>query len=138
VNAPKRLEEMPIVAACALLIRDDDKVLVIHDFRRGTGLPAGSIDTGESPLACALRELEEETGIKPVSYLLEPIYDGITDTGKRAQTFLVQGWHGEARSSIEGDVEWKDRNVLISAKAAYPIYNGEVLKKYDTQYGVVD
>ena len=48
---------------------DDETVLMIRQFRYATGgeiieIPAGKLDPGEAPAACAQRELEEETGYR--------------------------------------------------------------------------
>jgi ADP-ribose pyrophosphatase len=48
-------------------IMDDGTVLMTFQYRHAVGkylleIPAGTIETGESPLGCAKRELEEETG----------------------------------------------------------------------------
>ena len=47
----------------------DNEVLLIRQYRYAAGgyiheVPAGKLDPGESPEACAVRELEEETGKK--------------------------------------------------------------------------
>lgn len=117
----------PIVAACALLRNIEGQILFVLSPRRGVGLPGGTVDNNESPLETALRELEEETGIVATAYEETPFYDGITDTKKRAQTFLVTAWTGEVRSSIEGEAYWAPPEELIGGRAAYPIYNGNVL-----------
>ena len=52
-----------IVAAGGLVRNDEGKLLMI--FRRGKwDLPKGKLDKGESLEDCAVREVEEETGIK--------------------------------------------------------------------------
>jgi 8-oxo-dGTP pyrophosphatase MutT (NUDIX family) len=53
-----------VQAAGGFVYTDDHKILLI--FRRGKwDLPKGKLDNGEELEACALREIEEETGIKP-------------------------------------------------------------------------
>jgi ADP-ribose pyrophosphatase len=46
---------------------DDGRIVLIKQFRYATGevlleLPAGTLEEGEDPHACAQRELQEETG----------------------------------------------------------------------------
>src|SRR5262249_13095328 len=52
--------------AAAILAIKDEKILLVkqYRFRRGYVLeiPAGTLEKGESPLKCAIRELREETG----------------------------------------------------------------------------
>jgi ADP-ribose pyrophosphatase len=55
-------------AAAILVIKDDGNVVFVRQYRHAVGadvleLPAGIVDAGETPLECAVRELEEETGI---------------------------------------------------------------------------
>jgi ADP-ribose pyrophosphatase len=56
-------------AAAVVPFLDDDRVLMIRQFRYATGgeileIPAGKLDPGEAPEVCAVRELEEETGYR--------------------------------------------------------------------------
>lgn len=56
-------------AACVIPMIGKDEVLLIEQWRIGAKrplleIPAGTLDAGEDPLACAERELEEETGYK--------------------------------------------------------------------------
>ena len=55
-------------AAAMLAITKDNKVLLVkqHRFPHGYVLeiPAGTLDKGERPKTCAVRELQEETGYK--------------------------------------------------------------------------
>ena len=56
-----------------LPVLEDGRVVLIRQFRLAAGgllweLPAGSLDPGETPLACARRELAEETGYRAASW----------------------------------------------------------------------
>jgi len=53
-----------------LPIDSEGRVLLVRQYRHATGkvlleLPAGAIEPGEAPEACAQRELQEETGYRP-------------------------------------------------------------------------
>jgi 8-oxo-dGTP pyrophosphatase MutT (NUDIX family) len=53
--------------AAALALTDDDRVVVVEQYRHGLGgpsveLPAGVLEAGEDPFEGARRELREETG----------------------------------------------------------------------------
>jgi len=57
-------------AAAVLPLLPSGEVLLVRQYRYATGgylleLPAGKLDPGEGPEACARRELEEETGYRP-------------------------------------------------------------------------
>lgn len=54
-------------AVVILPIAPDGRILLVQQWRRAVGeitieLPAGGLEKGEEPLACAKRELQEETG----------------------------------------------------------------------------
>ena len=56
-------------AVCVLGALDDGRVVLIRNDRVAVGsweweLPAGTLEPGEAPEACARRELEEETGFR--------------------------------------------------------------------------
>jgi len=51
-------------------IDEQERVIMVRQFRYPMGetlleLPAGKLEAGEEPRCCALRELAEETGIRP-------------------------------------------------------------------------
>jgi ADP-ribose pyrophosphatase len=63
-------------AAAALPIDADGSVLLVRQYRYAASdwlleVPAGKLDPGEAPDTCALREVEEETGVRPGR--LEPL-----------------------------------------------------------------
>ena len=56
-------------AAVILPLLDDGRVILIRNVRHTVGkvlweLPAGTLEPGEAPEACAAREVEEETGYR--------------------------------------------------------------------------
>jgi ADP-ribose pyrophosphatase len=56
-------------AAAIVPLLDDRSVLLIRQYRYAVGgfiweIPAGTLNVGEDPLACARRELTEETGYR--------------------------------------------------------------------------
>ena len=57
-------------AAAVLPFVDDDRVVLIRQYRHAVGesiveIPAGKLDGGEDPAVCARRELREEIGYDP-------------------------------------------------------------------------
>lgn len=83
------------VVACALT--DDRRVVLVRQYRYGSDeihveLPAGTLAPGEDPLACAQRELAEETGYEAPhwrrigTYYAEPVR-----ATARAHIFLAEG-----------------------------------------------
>lgn len=55
--------------AAVLPLLSDDRIVLLHQFRPAIGeslweIPAGRLDEGEAPEACAIRELEEEAGYR--------------------------------------------------------------------------
>lgn len=63
-------------AAAVLPITEEGEVILVRQWRHATGgwlleVPAGKLDPGEAPEACARRETEEEVGWKPGR--LEPL-----------------------------------------------------------------
>lgn len=55
--------------AVALALTEDDKIVLVRQFRFGSAgfsweLPAGVVDPGEAPREAALREMYEESGYK--------------------------------------------------------------------------
>ncbi len=71
-------------SAAVLPVTQDGRVVLTREYRHGLGrvalaLPGGTAEDGESPEACARRELLEETGLKPGK--LMHLYSGNSLTG---------------------------------------------------------
>lgn len=66
--------DMPETKACGFLIVQGDPIesflLMRHKDR--WDLPKGHVDAGEDEMTCALRELEEETGIHSNEIMVDP------------------------------------------------------------------
>jgi ADP-ribose pyrophosphatase len=66
--------------AVAILVFDSlGRILLVRQFREGAGralweIPAGTLESGEKPYSCAVRELREETGLSLRPRFLGVIY----------------------------------------------------------------
>ena len=105
-------------AVCVLGVLDDGRVVAIRNFRIAVEgweweLPAGTLEKGEDPAACALRELTEETGYRASevislgTFLTTP---GMTDEVMHA--FLATGLtRGEQDLEIDERIEVREMTV---------------------------
>ncbi len=84
-------------AVVILPLLDDGRVLLERQFRYPLDrvfieLPAGKIDPGEASLACAKRELEEETGYSASEWhFLTTIHNAIAYSDEHLDIFLARG-----------------------------------------------
>jgi len=98
--------EKLIIAGVRAVIQDKDKkILLIHrkDTKRW-GMPAGSVELGESAMDALKREVKEETGLNvktaiPFALYSDPKYSVTYPNGDQTQifaiVFLVDNWTGE-------------------------------------------
>jgi len=78
-----------VVAAGAVVLRRGDEVLLVHRPKYDDwSFPKGKVDRGEHPLAAAVREVEEETGLRV--RLGRPLSDQHYDVSGRGK--LVHYW----------------------------------------------
>ena len=91
-------------AVVILALFDDGRVLLERQFRYPNGqvfieFPAGKIDPGEASLACAKRELEEETGYTATDWhFVCTIHNAIAYSDEHLDLFLARGLNaGEAK-----------------------------------------
>lgn len=74
---------------------DETTILMVHQYRHALGdyiweIPAGTIDAGEEPLACAGRELIEETGFRGSHFTrLGEIYTAPGYSDERLHLFMA-------------------------------------------------
>ncbi|MEW6078032.1 MAG: NUDIX hydrolase [Thermodesulfobacteriota bacterium] len=74
---------------------DEGTVILIHQYRHSVGdyiweIPAGTLDAGEDPLACAGRELIEETGFRAGTFTaIGPIFPAPGYSDEQIHLFLA-------------------------------------------------
>ena len=118
------------------LFDDQDRVLLLwrHRFvpdRWGWELPGGLIDDGETPVAAAARELEEETGYRAgrIEHLItfQPTA-GRLDSEHVVFTGTDAEWVGEPTEANEAArLEWMPLAAVRDLIAAGEVWNGGAL-----------
>ncbi len=90
--------------ACVLPLSSDLQVTMVRQYRKAVEeflweIPAGKLDLGEDPLACAQRELVEETGLTARNYhLLTVLYPSPGYCSEKLHIYLATGLvAGQAR-----------------------------------------
>ena len=89
-----------------------------NDYHKGrwNGL-GGKFEQGESPEECAVREIEEESGLKVINIKMRgiitfPMFDGMDDW--YVFLFVADNFNGELIDSNEGDLKWIPNEELIN------------------------
>jgi len=95
-------------AAAVVPVDGEGRVILVRQYRHATGgwlleVPAGKLDAGEAPEACARREVEEETGFRardlvPMGWIWTT--PGFTD--ERIWLFLATGLE-RGRQDLQAD-----------------------------------
>lgn len=107
---------MKLATLCYLIDKKNKKTLMIFrnkkpdDYHKGkwNGL-GGKFEQGESPEECAVREIEEESGLKVKSikmkgFITFPMFDGKDDW--YVFVFTADDYEGNLIDSPEGKLEW--------------------------------
>lgn len=108
-------------AAVILPLMDDGRVVLIRNVRHTVGkvlweLPAGTLEAGEAPSACAAREVEEETGYRAGT--LVPLTDFFASPG-----ILNERMHGFLATDLEQSAQSLDHDEEIEV---FPIPQWQV------------
>ena len=96
-------------AVVILPLFDDGRVLLERQFRYPLGrvfteFPAGKIDPGEEHLACAKRELEEETGYTATDWqFVTTIHNAIAYSDEHLELYLARGMTPGPRKLDDGE-----------------------------------
>lgn len=107
---------MKLATLCYVIDKKNNSTLMIYrnkkknDYHEGkwNGL-GGKFEAGESPEECAIREIEEESGLKVKSVMMKgfitfPLFDGIDDW--YVFLFTADDFSGELIDSPEGQLKW--------------------------------
>ena len=107
---------MKLATLCYVIDTKNNSTLMIYrnkklnDYHRGkwNGL-GGKFEPGESPEECAIREIEEESGLKVNSvkmkgFITFPLFDGKEDW--YVFLFTTNDFSGELIDSPEGELTW--------------------------------
>ena len=91
-----------------------------HDKWIGVG---GKFEEGESPEECMLREVQEETGLTLTAWRYRGIVTFVSDKwgGEYMHLFTADGYTGQIKSCDEGELEWVEKQRLLSL----PIWEGD-------------
>ncbi|MES2074313.1 MAG: NUDIX hydrolase [Pseudomonadota bacterium] len=96
-------------AVVILPLLDDGTVLMERQYRYPLHqvfieFPAGKIDQGEDPLACAKRELEEETGYSATEWqFVSTIHNAIAYSDEHLELYLARGLSAGKAKLDEGE-----------------------------------
>lgn len=117
-------------AAAVVPLHSDGTVTLIHQYRHAAGgfiyeIPAGLLEAGEAPIACAGRELQEETGLAAAE--LVPLVAYHTTPGFSDE--IIHIFVG--RNLTEGEAAPEADEVLTCVRwpldeAVARIYRGEI------------
>ena len=93
-----------------------------HDKWLGIG---GGIEEGENPEQCLLREAFEETGLRLTSYRYRGVIDFFSDRWEDEvmHLFTADGFEGEIKICDEGELEWIEKEKLLSL----PMWEGDLI-----------
>ncbi|MCD6287617.1 MAG: NUDIX hydrolase [Candidatus Hydrogenedentes bacterium] len=108
------------------------EVLLIRQYRYAVGsdlweLPAGTIEVGEPPESCALRELEEETGYRADSVrCLTRFYTSPGFCDELMHVYLAEGCALSGNVSSDDDEDIAEVRIYSLDTAIKMVYDGSI------------
>jgi len=136
-------------AVVVVAVDDDGAVILERQWRHPLGaamieLPAGKIDSGEEPLACARRELQEETGYAASQWReLATLHPCVGYSDERLILFLAQGLAQTGARPDDGEhlevfalplteaVTWVEEGRITDAKSVVGLLWADRLRRGD-------
>lgn len=112
-----------MIMATLCYLKRDGKTLMVHRTKKANDMHmgkwnglGGKLEAGETPEECAIREIQEESGLR----VTEPILKGIltfpgfaNDEDWYAFIFLAHKFEGDLIDSPEGTLKWVHDNDLL-------------------------
>lgn len=112
-------------------VDDQGRILFVRQYRLGAGdvmreLPAGVIDDGEQPIACAAREIREETGLAARELIpLGTFYQAPGYSSEYMHVFLARGLYS---APLEADQdEFLQGEAFPTAEVYGMVERGEII-----------
>jgi 8-oxo-dGTP diphosphatase len=113
-------EKPMLLVAAAALVDTDGRVLICQrpPGKQLAGLwefPGGKVETGETPEACLIRELDEELGIKVASACLAPFVFASHSYERfhlLMPLYLCRRWEGFVTAKEHSAIAWVKPNGL--------------------------
>jgi 8-oxo-dGTP diphosphatase len=106
---------LPVIDVAVCIVQTPDgRVLLAERTPRQVSagfweIPGGKIEPGETPAAAAARELQEETGLRPIGLTPWMTYEHRFPAKRvRLHFFRAQGWEGTPRGREGQRIAWAD------------------------------
>jgi ADP-ribose pyrophosphatase YjhB (NUDIX family) len=94
------------LSAAAVVVNDQDEILLVRSPRRGWEMPGGQVERGETPHEAALREVLEESGIEVTILGFAGVFHNVGNDRSNF-LFLASPTGGKLRTSEESiEVGW--------------------------------
>lgn len=118
-------------ASAMVAVDESGKILFVRQYRHSAGahtleIPAGTLEKGEDPYDCAMRELEEETGYKTdkMEFLVK-FYSSIGFCSEILYIYLANDLY--AGTANPDDDEFIELERYTPAEAIEMIFSGEII-----------
>lgn len=121
-------------------ITPERKLILVSQFRKPFNevlmeIPAGKLEINEEPYSCGVRELEEETGYKPIKLeLMTTIYPSPGFLSEKLYIYFCN-------NMVKGEINFDEGENLVShyidyEEALLKVYSGEI-KDAKTVVGIL-